>query len=77
MINSTPKFKKIVIIIKERNNGDKYFNTTYKIEHSNCRIVLTGDYVIVNEDFNNDEGHSVKGKIYELKNIDSYKLYKN
>lgn len=80
MINTAPKFKKIVLIIKEENNSDKYFNSTYKIEHSDCGMVITGDYVIITEDFNGDvidEEHSVKGKIYELKNIDSYKLYKN
>ena len=43
-------------------------------------MVITGDYVIITEDFNGDvinDEHSVKGKIYELKDIDSYKLYKN
>ena len=43
-------------------------------------MVITGDYVIITEDFQGnsiDDEHSVMGKIYELKEIDSYKLYKN
>ena len=41
-------------------------------------MVVTGDYVIITEDHGGDKidtPSSVKGKIYELKEIDSYKLY--
>ena len=57
---------------------DKDIRPTIKIEHEDCGMVITGDYVIITEDQNSnvfDESPSVKGKIYELKEIDSYKLY--
>ena len=80
MINSAPKFKKITLVIKKENNYDQYFKSTQTVEHEDCGMVITGDYVIITEDFSGsviDDEHSVKGKIYELKDIDSYKLYKN
>lgn len=80
MINTAPKFKKITLVIKKEDNYDKYFKSTQIVEHEDCGMVITGDYVIITEDFNGDvidEEHSVKGKIYKLKDIDSYKLYKN
>jgi hypothetical protein len=43
-------------------------------------MIITGDYVIITEDINNndiDTPSSVKGKIYNLKEIDAYKLYKD
>ena len=80
MINTAPKFKKISLVMKGEIKSDDYFRSTYIVEHVDCSMVITGDYVIITEDSNDNviEGeHSVKGKIYELKNIDSYKLYKN
>ena len=80
MINTAPKFKKIVLILKEENKSDEYFDNSFQIVHEDCGMVITGDYVIITEDFKGDainEEHSVKGKIYQLKNVDSYKLYKN
>lgn len=80
MINTAPKFKKIVLILKSPDTLglDKDITPTIKIEHEDCGMVITGDYVIITEDQNSDvfnESPSVKGKIYELKEIDSYKLY--
>lgn len=79
MLNTAPKFKKIVLIIKNVDSDD-IMSSNVKITHEDCAMVITGDYVIITEDFggnNIDEEHSVVGKIYQLKEIDSYKLYKN
>jgi len=41
-------------------------------------MVITGDYVIITEDEGNNEidtEKSIKGKIYNLTEIDSYRLY--
>lgn len=79
MLNTAPKFKKIVLLIKDCSNED-VISTNVKITHEDCAMVITGDYVIITEDFGGNsinEEHSVVGKIYQLKEIDSYKLYKN
>ena len=79
MIPSAPKFKKVVLLLKN-NNKDEDIIPTIRIEHDDCAMIITGDYVIITEDENVntiDTPSSVKGKIYELKEIDSYKLYKD
>ena len=80
MIPSAPKFRKIILLLKDKNSKDKDIVPTVKIEHEDCAMIITGDYVIIteDEDVNNiDVPSSIKGKIYELKEIDSYKLYKD
>lgn len=79
MINTAPKFKKIILLLKSGESSDEFLSN-HKIVHEDCAMVITGDYVIITEDFGGndiDEEHSVVGKIYELKTIDSYKLFKN
>ena len=54
--------------------------STIRIEHEDCAMIITGDYVIITEDVdvnNIDVPSSIKGKIYQLKEIDSYKLFKD
>ena len=80
MIPSAPKFRKIVLLLKSKNSSDKDITPTVRIEHYDCAMIITGDYVIITEDENVntiDTPSSIKGKIYELKEIDSYKLYKD
>jgi hypothetical protein len=79
MLNTAPKFKKIVLLIKSDTPSDDIISNV-RITHEDCAMVITGDYVIITEDFsgdNIDDEHSVVGKIYKLNEIDSYKLYKN
>ena len=78
MINTAPKFKKVVLLLKGKNSTDEDIVSTIKIEHDDCAMIITGDYVIITEDCVGnkiDSPPSVKGKIYKLKEIDSYKLY--
>ena len=66
MINTAPKFKKITLVIKKEDNYDKYFKSTQIVEHEDCGMVITGDYVIITEDFNGDvidEEHYVTTQI--------------
>jgi len=78
MINTAPKFKKVILLLKDKHTLDTDIVSTIKVEHEDCAMVVTGDFVIITEDHggnNIDDPSSVKGKIYELKEIDSYKLY--
>ena len=88
MIPSAPKFKKVELLLKL--GGTKTYNEndslrdldlqrTTMISHYDCAMIITGDYVIITEDEGNNEidvERSIKGKIYVLKEIDSYRLYK-
>ena len=78
MLETAPKFKKIVLLLKDKFSKDKEIPTTVRIVHEDCAMIITGDYVIITEENNNfiDDGPSVKGKIYKLEEIDSYKLYR-
>lgn len=61
-------------------SSDPDIKPTIKIEHSDCAMIITGDYVIITEDEvgnNIDSPATVKGKIYQLSEIDSYKLFKD
>lgn len=87
MIPSAPKFRKVVLLLKiggtknyDENDSlrDLDIPKTTKVTHDDCAMVITGDYVIITEDEGNNEvdtPNSIKGKIYDLKEIDSYRLY--
>ena len=80
MIPSAPKFRKIILLLKDKNSKDVDVPSTIRIEHEDCAMIITGDYVIITEDENNndiDVPSSIKGKIYNIKELDSYKLYKD
>ena len=80
MIPSAPKFRKVILLLKDKFSKDIDIPSSVRIEHEDCAMIITGDYVIIteDEDVNNiDVTSSIKGKIYELKEIDSYKLYKD
>jgi len=80
MSHTAPKFKKIILILKEDGWEESSLPSTIKIEHEDCGMVITGNYVIITEDHTSniiDNPSSVVGKIYKLNNLDSYKLYNN
>ena len=80
MTHTAPKFKKIILILKEDGWEESSLPSTSKIEHEDCAMVITGNYVIITEDHTSniiDNPSSVVGKIYKLNNLDSYKLYNN
>lgn len=74
MIPSAPKFGKIILLLK-----DSEGKPTERLEYLDSAIIITGNYVIITEENSSDLNNpaSVSGKIYEMKDIHSYKLYKN
>ena len=42
MIPSAPKFKKIVLLIKNENSSDPDIKPTIRVEHSDCAMIITG-----------------------------------
>jgi len=80
MISSAPKFRKIILLLKDNNSKDKDIISTVAVEYEDCAMIITGNYVIITEEENDnniDVPSSVKGKIYDIREIDSYKLYKD
>ena len=80
MIPSAPKFRKVILLLKEPSIKRGDIGTTIKVEHDDCAMIITGSYVIITEDQNGNEidsPSSIKGKIYKLDEIDSYKLFKD
>jgi hypothetical protein len=80
MIPSAPKFRKVILLLKDNESKDKDILSTIRIEHDDCAMIITGSYVIITEEENNNEidtPSSIKGKIYNLDEIDSYKLFKD
>ncbi|MAH43660.1 hypothetical protein CL614_08150 [archaeon] len=80
MIPSAPKFRKIILLLKDKNSKDKDIVPTVRIEHEDCAMIITGNYVIITEEENNnniDTPSSIKGKIYDIRELDSYKLFKD
>jgi hypothetical protein len=74
MIPSAPKFRKIVILLK-----DKEGKPTDKVEYEDSAMVITGNYVLITEEkkVSISEPSEIKGDVYELKKIHSYKLLKD
>lgn len=81
MISSAPKFKKVELLLKKNNNKSNYdIASLYKISYDDCAMVITGDYIIItleSNDNNIDEPITVTGKIYKLEEVDSYRIFKN
>jgi hypothetical protein len=74
MIPSAPKFSKIILLLK-----DKEGKPSDKIEYLDSAIIITGNYVIITEEqsSNVNDPAIIDGKIYEMKDIHSYRLFKN
>ena len=69
MIPSAPKFRKIILLLKDKNSKDKDIVPTVRIVHEDCAMIITGDYVIITEEENEnniDVPPSIKGKIYDI-----------
>lgn len=74
MYSSAPKFGKIILLLK---NGMDIPSETK--EYLNSAMIITGDYVIISEETEDEDWTSpseIKGTIYEMKKIHSYKLIK-
>ena len=65
MIPAAPKFRKIILLLKN-NKSDDDIIPTIRVEHEDCAMIITGDYVIITEEENTnniDVPPSIKGKI--------------
>lgn len=74
MISSAPKFSKIILLLK-----DSEGKPSNKIEYLDSAMIITGNYVIITEEesSNVNDPAIIDGKIYEMKDIYSYRLFKN
>ena len=74
MIPSAPTFRKIVLLIK-----DEEGKHVTKMEYEDSAMIITGNYVLITEEkrVSISEPSEIKGEVYELKNIHSYKLLKD
>jgi hypothetical protein len=74
MIPSAPKFRKIILLLK-----DKEGKPSNRMEYLDSAMIITGNYVIITEEnkVSIDEPSTVEGVIYEMNNIHSYKLFKD
>jgi hypothetical protein len=73
MINSAPKFRKILLLLKDKEN-----KPVDSVEYLDSAIIITGNYVIITEEQNVDIDNpaTITGNIYEMKQLHSYKLFK-
>ena len=74
MIPSAPTFRKIVILLK-----DEEGKPTDRVEYEDSAMVITGNYVLITEEnrVSINEPSEIKGDVYKLKKIHSYKLLKD
>jgi hypothetical protein len=74
MIPSAPKFRKIVLLLKDDDN-----KPTTRMEYMDSAMIITGNYVIISEEetVSVDNPATISGIVYEMKNIHSYKLFKD
>ena len=74
MIASAPKFSKIILLLKDSDG-----KPSNKIEYLDSAMIITGNYVIITEEesSNVNDPAIIDGKIYEMKDIYSYRLFKN
>jgi hypothetical protein len=66
---SEPKLKKI---------NDPFFSGREKCVFEDAALIVTGGYILITQDYGNDEIASEKsttGRIFDLKDVHSYKAY--
>jgi hypothetical protein len=74
MIPSAPTFREIILLLKDTEG-----KPTTKREYKDSAMIITGNYVIITEESNVswDSPSTIKGEIYDMKDIHSYKLLKD
>ena len=55
MIPAATKFRKVILLLKDLESKDKDILSTIRIEHDDCAMIITGSYVIITEEENNNE----------------------
>jgi hypothetical protein len=88
MLHTAPKFRKIELLLKlggtktyDENDSlrDLDLQRTTKVTVEDCAMIITGDYIIITQDEGDNEiGMESRStsKIYNLSEIDSYRLYR-
>lgn len=74
--NKAPIFSKIELLVKTKNSYDKTVLSITKVEFPNAGMMITGNYLIILEVANDDNGVSTVGKVYHMDEISSYKTLK-
>jgi hypothetical protein len=76
MINTTLKFSKVELLIKDI-TSTKLLPSVTRLEFLNCGLNISGDYlmIIIDECDENKNIITSTGKIYSLKDIVSYKTH--
>ena len=74
MIPSVPKFRKIVLLLRDTEG-----KPSDRVEYLDSAMIITGNYVIITEEreVSIDDPSTIDGRIYQMENIHSYKLYKD
>lgn len=77
-MNTTPKYSKVELLIKNSKSADRDITQTIRLEFNDAGMIITGDYIIVIEDERNAE-HSLTstGKIFQLSEVVAYKTYQS
>ena len=86
MIHTAPKFKKIELLLKlggtktyDENDSlrDLDLQRTTKLTIEDSSLVITGNHLIISQSEGYDDTTKTTSKIYNLSEIDSYRLYRN
>ena len=74
MIPSAPKFRRIVLLLRDTEG-----KPSDRVEYLDSAMIITGNYVIITEEreVSIDDPSTIDGRIYQMENIHSYKLYKD
>lgn len=82
MVNTESKFKKVELLLKlggtknyDENDSlrDLDLERTTKITMDDCSLLITGDYLIITK----DEESKSTSKVYNLSEVDSYRIINN
>ena len=76
--NMIPKFGKVELLLITEGYIDKDLASTTKIEFEDCGLMITGDYIIVVIDERDEINNTLTstGKIFNMKEVKSYKTHK-
>lgn len=76
-MNTAPKYSKVELLIKHNESFDGVLTGTTKIDFLNCGMIISGDYLIIVIDGNDELSDALTsiGRIFNLKEVSGYKTY--
>ena len=76
IMNTAPKYSKVELLIKNKENAFESVRSTTRVEFLDAGLIITGDYiVIIKNEITPEQINTNTGTIFPLSEVTAYKTY--